>query len=157
VRTGAWKGLPMTRYIHRLGQVRNKAHRCLPSRPCCSVSHAPVWRLGAHGRNDCDPFRPWRRSGGALDCPHRPGWKGGCARSNAGHKVETHATTIRTRVDSLLRDRHPETYSRGTPHVSELRKLGAIEPVNQRCKNKSGILVHYWRAVVTNVPRKGTQ
>jgi hypothetical protein len=94
--------------------------------------------------------------------PDRPGWKARGPSSEAAYAVARHATTLRTRVHSFLRDRYPAAFSPDQiadslgetilsvrPRVSELKKMGAIEPVSQRHKNRSGMSAHCWRAVVT--------
>ena len=93
--------------------------------------------------------------------PDRPGWKAKGASSEAAYAVAEHAKTLRKRVHDFLRNRYPAAFSAdqiadgsdGTilsvrPRVSELKKLGAIEAVGQRHKNRSGMSGHCWRAVV---------
>jgi hypothetical protein len=93
--------------------------------------------------------------------PDRPGWKARGASIEAAYAAARHATTLRTRVHSFLRDRYPAAFSADQiadglgeivlsvrPRVSELKKMGAIEAVSQRHKNQSGMSAQCWRAVV---------
>jgi hypothetical protein len=95
--------------------------------------------------------------------PDRPGWKARGASSEAAYAIARNATTLRTRVHSFLRDRYPAAFSADQiadglgetilsvrPRVSELKKIGAIEAVNQRHKNQSGMSAHCWRAVLSS-------
>jgi hypothetical protein len=91
--------------------------------------------------------------------PNSPGSKTGGASVEAAHAVALHAKTLRNRVRDFLRDCHPAAFSADQiadalgetilsvrPRVSELKKMGVIEAVIERHKNRSGMSAHCWRS-----------
>jgi hypothetical protein len=94
-----------------------------------------------------------------MPYPHHPGSKSPGASSEAAHAIARHATTLKMRVYSFLRDHHPASFSADQiakslgetilsvrPRVSELNKSGEIEAAEGRSKNESGMSAHCWRA-----------
>jgi predicted Rossmann fold nucleotide-binding protein DprA/Smf involved in DNA uptake len=94
-----------------------------------------------------------------MPYPHFLGAKTSGASAEAARKIARHATTLRMRVHSFLRDHYPAAYSADQiaenlgetilsirPRVSELNKNGAIEAAEGRHKNQSGMSAHCWRA-----------
>jgi hypothetical protein len=132
-----------------------------PGDPSRSQTGLPLWAQSRPCFDDRKSRRPWYQRGRALMAySDRPGWKARGASIEAAYAVARHATTLRTRVFSFLRDRYPAAYSADQiadglgetilsvrPRVSELNKMGAIEVAEGRHKNQSGMSAHCWRAV----------
>jgi hypothetical protein len=94
-----------------------------------------------------------------MSYPMTPGWKARGPSSEAARTIARHATTLRIRAYSLLRDRYPAAYSADQiaeslgetilsirPRVSELNRSGEIEAAEGRRRNQSGMSAHCWRA-----------
>lgn len=93
--------------------------------------------------------------------PIAPGAKEGTTSLEAALTVAKRVLVLRRRVlesiracegtADLIAERLNETPLAVRPRVSELRKLGLIEPTGRRVKNASGATAHVWRAKTTPI------
>jgi hypothetical protein len=98
--------------------------------------------------------------------PRDPGSKelGGTSELTA-EAISGHARTVRARALAFLTARYPRSFTAdeiaaalgesiliARPRVSELRRIGLIEPNGERRLNKSGVLAKCWRPVITAEP-----
>ncbi|WP_454628449.1 hypothetical protein [Bradyrhizobium cenepequi] len=94
-----------------------------------------------------------------MPYPRDPGWKVSGTAQDAAEAISNHAETVRGRVLAFLTERHPASFTADEvadrlgvsilstrPRITELLRGNLIEPTEERCKNRSGMLAKCWRA-----------
>ena len=94
--------------------------------------------------------------------PDSPGFKSRGTSSLAARRIAPHAEALRDRVFAFLKTNYPAPFTADEvadrlgvsflsvrPRLSDLRRTELIEPTAERRKNKSGMMAHCWRAVLS--------
>jgi predicted ArsR family transcriptional regulator len=95
--------------------------------------------------------------------PDSPGFKSRGTSSLAARRIAPHAEALRDTVFAFLKANYPAAFTADEvadrievsflsvrPRLSELRRSELIEPTTERRKNKSGMMAHCWRAVLSS-------
>jgi predicted ArsR family transcriptional regulator len=95
--------------------------------------------------------------------PDSPGFKSRGTSSLAARRIAPHAEALRDRVFAFLMANYPAPFTADEvadrlgvsilsvrPRVSELRSSQLIELTAERRRNKSGMMAHCWRGVLSS-------